>query len=273
MKGPLQRRQVDPLPGAGGFALLVLLGIVGIGSVGLLLAVQGFLPPLAGRIERIDADLGIVAQGARSTFAQSGAFPADLDALAAATGLPAGGGWRRDPWGAAQDYDLGRVGSNLRLRSRGPDRRLGTGDDVVVQLVGENLLRCRQRAKLRLLRALYARALQDAIDAMGPPAPTGLVDAVRRLASARRAWLTTSAADRVALTAQMATDAATITAAQAHVGWALPAALTGAGGLMEWLGKPDAIAVDGAGRALQLHASLGIVAVGSDRVGGTDDDM
>lgn len=258
---------------AGGFALLVLLGIVGVGSVGLLLAVNSFVPPLAGRPAQVDAALGVVANAARSAFARAGAFPADLDQLAAIAGLPVAGAWRRDPWGAAQDYDLGIVGGNLRLRSRGPDRRLGTTDDVVVQVVGEDLLRCRQRARLRLLRAVYARTLQDAVDAVGGPAPNGLQAAVRRLSAARRAWFTATPAERAVLGLQMATDTATIAAAQAFAGWTLPMAVTGAGGLMERIGKPDATAVDGAGRALQLHPALGVIAVGSDRVGGTDDDM
>jgi hypothetical protein len=61
---------------------------------------------------------------------------------------------------------------------------------------------------------------------------------------------------------------------QAYAGWMQPAAVTGAGGLMQRLGlgglrsQSMALAV-----ALRLHATLGVVAIGNDGLQGTSDDM
>jgi hypothetical protein len=98
--------------------------------------------------------------------------------------------------------------------------------------------------------------------------------AMRTLAIAQRQWLTADAATRATLTTQNNAALATITALCTTYGLpALPASLTGAGGLMQMLGTSDARAVDGAGVALRTDPNLGVAARGADGTGGTDDDM
>lgn len=268
---PGQRTQ----PGSqAGFALLVMLALVGIGSVGVLLAVQTFLPPLSDVNARVEANLGVVESAAREAFERSGAFPADLAALATASGLPTDGGWRNDPWGAAQDLDYRLMASGLRIRSRGVDRRLGTADDVQFDVPAEGLVRVRQRARLRLLRALLLRSPFRSAGTMSVGEQASMRTAMHDYAAARREWLTADTAARALLTTRMAAATVTINAlVAAHACPALPVALTGAGGLMEQLAVPDTCGVDGLGRALLANAALGVIAAGNDRVGGTNDDM
>lgn len=257
-----------------GFALLVMLAIVGIGSVGILLAVQGFLAPLAETNARVEANLGTVEQVAREAFVRGGAFPVDLDALATTTGLSVDGSWRLDPWGSAQDLDYQRTSASLQVRSRGVDRSLGTSDDHTVVVAAEPLVRLRQRAHLRLLRALFLRSPYRFAPTMSTGELASMRTAMHDYAVARRNWWGADTTSRTSLTTQMAAAAATITALVAtHSCAALPASLTGAGGLMENLGVADGMAVDGLGRALLADPVLGVVAAGNDLVGGTDDDM
>lgn len=295
-----------------GFALLVLLAVVGMGSLSVVLAVQSLVPPLAQVTTHIVTNLGTIERASRDAFLRNGAFPASLDALALASGLPADGTWRVDPWGNGQDLDYRLLATGPRIRSRGPDRRLGTADDTTVTVAAENQLRLRTNARLRLLRAVYLAALCDQVDAAagasagnagpgrgaanrsnqgnahgngsgtgngnGNAAATAAVSrtalraALRTYATSQRAWWFADAAGRAALTTQMTAAAATIAAAQLSAGWVQPVAILGAGGLMERLGLPDALAIDGAGQALRLHPALGFAATGCDGVSGTDDD-
>lgn len=276
MKSRRQRAGADE---EAGFALLVLLGVIGVASVGLLFAVQKFVPPLADVAVRTQDNLDAVANAAREAFARTGAFPASLDALASVGGLRVDDGWRIDPHGDGRDLTYQVTTSGVRVTSRGPDHVAGTADDELRDVAAEPLVRTRQRAKLRLIRSVYVEVLQGAVDAaialgaVGVSSRSALSGAVDGYAAAKRAWATASVAERAALTISMTADAAIIDAAQMLAGWSTPSAVTGAGGFMERLGMSDALAVDGAGRALQLDDRLGVIAVGSDGVGGTDDDM
>ena len=262
-----------------GFALLVLLGVVGVASVGLLFAVQKFVPPLADVAVRTQDNLDVVANAAREVFVRTGSFPASLDALASAGGLRVDDGWRIDPHGNGRDLTYRITTGGIRVTSRGTDRRLNTADDELRDVATEPLVRTRQRATLRVIRAVYVTELQGAVDAaialgaVGTSSRSALTAAVNGYAAAKRAWATASTLERAAFTVSMTADAAVIDAAQMLAGWSTPSAVTGAGGLMERLGMNDALAVDGAGQPLQLDDRLGVIAVGSDGVGGTDDDM
>ncbi len=258
-----------------GFALLVLLALIGAGATGILLAVNHFVPVLADVDERVRVDLGTVQQAATEAGLRAGAFPVDLDAVATVVGLPATGDWRRDPWDPAQDLDYAVTGSGLRVRSRGPDRQLNTADDVQVQVGNEALLRPRQRGRLRLLRAAFCRELQQQLTAVGAVAPTGaeVCDALRDAAAAQRAWSGADAAQRVVLSGRLTTAASVVAAAKTAVSWVEPIALTGAGGFLERIHADDSRGVDGKGQPLLMHTTLGVIAVGNDGVGGTDDDM
>lgn len=258
-----------------GFALLVLLALIGAGATGILLAVNHFVPVLADTDERLQADLGTLQQAATEAGLRSGAFPADLDAVATVIGLPATGHWRRDPWDPAQDLDYVVAASGLRVRSRGPDRQLNTADDVQVLVADEVLLRPRQRERLRLLRAAFCRELQQQLAAVGAVSPTGaeVRDALRDAAAAQRAWQGADTTERAVLAGRLGAAAVVVAAAKTAVSWVEPVALTGGGGFMERIHAADALAVDGKGQPLLMHTTLGVIAVGDDGVGGTDDDM
>lgn len=257
-----------------GFALLVLLAIVAAGSMTILLAVRAFVPPLAGQAARVDASIAEIERAAREAFERNGSFPADLTSLAAVAGLEAGGAWRIDPLGFAQDYDYRIRSGDLQISSRGADHRLGTADDVVCTIDGEMPLRLRQRARLRLLRALLTVSPYRAAASMSSADRTAMRAAMREQAICRRQWYGTPVAGRAALTARMTTASTTVaTLAAAHGCPSLPVAIVGAGGLMQQIGASDSSAVDGLGRPLAGDAVLGVIARGSDGTGGTDDDM
>ena len=122
----------SPRPQAG-FALLVLLGLIGVGSLLMVTMVQSVVPPAARRAADAEAHLTVVTQAAAVAFRRTGGFPADLDALAVAAGRIDPGDWRRDPNGHAQELDYSTTTGGVRVRSRGLDRRLGTADDLVAE--------------------------------------------------------------------------------------------------------------------------------------------
>lgn len=96
---------------------------------------------------------------------------------------------------------------------------------------------------------------------------------MRGFALAQRQWRTASNAERVALQATMDTCTTALGLLLATASYVVPTAVTGAGGFMSRLGLSDSRAVDGVGRSYALHPVLGVIAVGYDGVGGTDDDM
>ena len=239
-----------------------------------LLAVQAFLPLLRDRQVVAQQSLETAGQGVRGAYRQSGVLPTDLDSLESAAGLSSLGQWRRDPYGSGQELDYSVAAGQVRLRSRGVDGLLGSTDDLQVTIEEEPLLRQRQRLRLRLLRAVLVRSPYRYAGSMSPADEAQMVAAMRDYARARRQWLTADAATRTTLATQMSTASATISSlASTHALPALPATLTGAGGLMSQLAMSDARAIDGRGAALLLDSVVGMVAVGADGAGGTDDDM
>lgn len=265
-------------PGAvhaqGGFALIVLLSLVGFGSIGVLLAVQALVPTLRDRSSESTDHVVIAAGAAANAYHGAGAFPSDLDALQLAGGLPATGAWRRDPYGAGQELDYGFTSSGVRIRSRGADGRLGTADDVEQVVATETQLRRRQRMRLRMLRAVLLRSAFRLSGSMSVADQAQMRTAMHSYADARRSWLTADTTQRAALTLAMGSAVASINALVALHGLpVLPTALTGAGGLMSQLSLPSTLAVDGSGAQLLADPVVGWIAVGADGIGGTDDDM
>jgi type II secretory pathway pseudopilin PulG len=257
-----------------GFALLVLLMVVGAGSIAIVLAAQAMLPNLAERAAHTDERLAACDAAARAAFRRNGAFPTNMDSLATAAALEVDPKWRFDPWSPAVDFVYTRNATRARFRSVGPDRRRNTGDDVVVDVAIEPQLRVRQRPRLRLIRAVLLRSQYRFAPTMSPGELDAMRDAMRDQAVALRQWLTATADERTALTSRLSTSATTIAnLVTAHGLTALPSSLTGASGLMSRLGMPDGRAVDGGGAALLRHLQLGVVARGADGRGGTDDDM
>ncbi len=273
-RSPGPRATRRPRASERGFALLVLLGIVGMGSLTIVLAVQRVSLPWSVRATTVDQNLATAQSAARIGFRRNGAFPTNLNLAATAGGLETQGAWRRDPWGAAQDLDWAIIGTGVRVRSRGTDGVLGNADDEQFVVGTETQLRGRQRARLRLLRAQLLRSPYRFSAGMSAAVRAQMITAMRTVAIGRRQWLTADAATRVTLTTQSNAAAATITALCATYGLPpLPASLTGAGGLMQMLGTSDARAVDGAGAAMRTDPNLGMAARGADGTGGTDDDM
>jgi hypothetical protein len=259
---------------AAGFALLVLLGIIGAGSLAVVLAVQACTPPWSERAKLADDSLATVQSGVRVAFRRNGVLPADLNAVAAATSLATQGRWRFDPFGAAQDLGYTRSATSVLVRSRGVDRTFGTADDVQLTIGKEPLLRDRQRARLRLLRAQLLRSPYRLAGTMSAADRTNMRQAMLAAATARRQWLTATPAERAVLTTTLAASAATLAALQAaHSLPPLPSSLTGTGGLMQQLGTADTRAADGQGAAMRRDTLLGMVCIGADAAGGTDDDM
>jgi hypothetical protein len=257
-----------------GFALLALLGVIGAASMAIVLAVAAMLPPLAGRGAVTTNNLETTLRAAKFAHRSSGAFPASLTATAAAAGLEAQGTWRYDPFGLAQDTGYGMSGSNLRVRSRGLDRAFGTADDITYLLPSERYVRLRQRSRLRLLRALFTVSPYRLAGTMSPTDQASMRSALRDFAIAQRLWLSADAATLPSLTARMATATATVAGLVAlHSCPVLPPSLTGSGGLATNIGAVDSDFVDGAGRPLIPHATLGFAAIGNDLVGGSNDDM
>lgn len=261
-------------PDQHGFALLVLLGVIASATLGIVLVTQRLLPPLADRVPTAVANLTAVQRGAALAHRRSGAFPANLNALATASGLPTLGSWRRDPFGAAQDLDYRRTAASTTVRSRGLDRRLNTADDAIATLSTERSLRLRQRARLRLLRALVLRSQYRTQPSMRADERAAMRAAMYDAAAVRRAWLTADTVTRAALTVRRNAAAAVIAALTALHGCPpLPTAMTGAAGLANRIGATDSAMVDGSGRRLVSDPLLGMVALGNDRRRGTDDDM
>lgn len=258
----------------GGFALLVLLALIGVGSLTIVLALPA-TAPVGGR-QGVDAaaNVAVAQAAARIAYRRNGAFPGSLDLAAAAAGLDASGAWRRDPWGRGADLQWGMVAAGLRVRSRGRDGSAGTADDDVFVVGTEAQLRLRQRARLRLLRAVLLRSPYRFAPTMTPTDVTAMRDAMRDYAIAKRRWLTADPATRVVLGATMTTAAATVAALRTANGLpALPNALVGAAGLTQQLGLDDTRVVDGSGARLLRDPVVGFLARGADRRGGTDDDM
>jgi type II secretory pathway pseudopilin PulG len=257
-----------------GFALLVLMAVIGAGSVGVLLAVQGLGSAFAERPQRTERNLEVVDGAMRTAFRANGSFPAAIDALATAAGLDANADWRIDPFFSPNDFDYRNVSGGKRALSRGPDGRLNTADDVAFVVDAEPLVRARQRGRLRLIRAALLRSQYRLAGTMTPTDVATMRTAMRDHAIAQRAWLTADAATRATLTTTLTTTEATIETMRVTHGMpVLPNRVTGGTGLMSRLGMPDTKAIDGNGRNMLVDTVLGARASGYDRTGGTDDDM
>lgn len=257
-----------------GFALLVLLSVIGSAAMAIVLAATAMLPVLSLRAGQTATNVETALLAARLGFLRNGAFPTTLTNAATAAGLDSLGTWRRDPYYAAVDLGYGMSGSSLRVRGRGPDLALGTADDVTYLLPTERHVRLRQRTRLRLLRAVLMASPFRTAPTMTTVERTAMRDAMRDYAIAQREWLGADPLTLAALASRMGTDTTMIsTLVATHACTPLPATLTGAGGLASVLGMADTLFVDGLGQPLIAHASLGVVAQGSDLLGGTNDDM
>jgi len=261
-----------------GFALLALLGSLGALTLMVVLAAGSMQPASNADGVSLEARLAALQAASLAQFRQTGQVPVALPDPTWIDPAVDGLAVRRDPYGAGADLQVQSVPQGMLIRSCGPDRQFGTVDDVSSLVSLEVGQRQRQRARLRLLRAVAAVRLQAAVDqaalaALVPPPEPRVAQAMRELAKLRREDWSGSLAERIVRTARVAELDTVLLAHQAYAGWLQPLAVTGAGGLMQRLGLADAIAVDGLGRPLRLHATLGVVAIGNDGIVGTSDDM
>lgn len=260
--------------GERGFALLAVLAVVGIAGVGFIIAIQKLVPSASRTVFDTEDRLDTVASAARYAFRRNGAFPTSINALASAAGLDAAGSWRTDPWLPPNDLNYRSTNAAVTIRGRGADLRLNTADDPIAVVATENLARARQRGRERMIRAVLLRSAYCYTATMSSTDRDAMRVAMRDHAIARRQWLTADAATRTTLQAQLTATATTVSTLRASYSRpSLPTRIVGAGGLMQQLGMPDTRATDGLGRRFVRDTTLGIVAAGADRTGGTDDDM
>ena len=134
-----------------GFALLVLMGLIGVGSVGMLIAVKNMMPDRRERAKDAYESLELTAKAARYAYRRGGTFADSLDNLASQTGLPVDGRWSRDAHDLGQPIRYRVVDQVLQVGSRGPDKEWGTADDVKLSVAMETQRRVKQRLRLRVL--------------------------------------------------------------------------------------------------------------------------
>lgn len=270
MRTPAQPR-ADGERGSVMLALVLFTGACGLVAT---MLIERLVRPATDTVGAAEAALADVTVTARRAFRSAGAFPSNLTNLAAQSGRQSDMLWRQDPWASGLDLDYRIRQRELHLRSRGPDRRLGTADDLLCVVDDEPVVRLRQRARLRILRAVLAASSLRVAWTMSAADKQAMQAAMGDYAAARRSWLTADTAARTALTTRMQDAAAAIEAMRAAHGLpAMPTRLTGGSGLLTALGLPSGRAVDGLRRALDIDPVLGFVARGSDRTRGTDDDM
>lgn len=255
--------------------MLVLLAAVGVA----VLVSAGLAPGDLGktRRDRLAGSERIVtalAAACEETFRATGAFPANLPALAASGAAASTELVLHDPFGSGAWIDYQVVaGVSATLTGRGPDRTLGTADDLVATAASPRPARAAGRNRLRLLRAAFYNSAY-----MDDPGMTALERALLRAAMrdwalARRATLHATPAELPGLQAQMTGAESVIDGIRA--GYLLPpvpAASTGPGGLMQGLGLPDALSADGHGQVLSTGV-VGVVSDGLDGLADTDDDL
>lgn len=261
-----------------GFALLALLASLGALTLMVVFAVASLQPHGNSENVLLEARLAALQAASLAQFRQTGQVPVALPDATWIDPAFAGTAVQRDPYGQGGELQVQSLPQGMLIRSSGPDRQAGNADDVTALVSLEAGQRQRQRGRLRLLRALTAVQLQAAVDqaalaALVPPPEPRVAPAMRELARLRREDWSGSLPERLVRAARMTELEVVLLAHQAYAGWLQPVAVTGTGGLMQRLGLADEIAIDGLGRALRLHTTLGVVAIGNDGLQGTSDDM
>ena len=256
-----------------GFAVLMLLLVVGV--LASLAGIAAWTVPALGR-GRLPAGQELLARLAGETRAQvalTRVAPRDLDSLLAnATGCSAGL-TSIDPFGGGRTLGYAVAGPLVTLRSRGPDGRLGTADDLLETLSTEPACRAATRSRLRLLRARYLTSRYVFYPGSKAGDRVLLSSELSSWAAARRELAQASGARASELSQRIADAAARVRAVLLAAGApAAPTQLTGGAGLLAALGLPDALAVDGFGNPL-LPAVAGFASAGADGVPDTADDL
>lgn len=256
-----------------GFALVVLLIVVAAAGA----AVAGYVasrarPELPGKLRAATDAVRMVTDAVEEAYLRGGAFPADLGA-ALGTASRAYGLAGADPYTSRPlDYQIiGSQPAHVRVRSVGPDRVLGTADDIVREVNEQVVGRARTVARLRILRAVYFKSPLCAGTVASPTARTTLLTSMRAYTLAQKQLLYLNDAPHVTVRNQAATTL-TNDLSQILAVALLPVPVTGPGGLLEQLGLPDWLGIDGFGNTFYASA-VGVSCAGGDRTVGTDDDF
>jgi hypothetical protein len=154
-----------------GFALLALLASLGALTLMVVFAVASMQP--AGHRDGVCLEERMAALQAASLaqFRQSGQVPVALPDGVWIDPVVDVAAVRQDPYGNGIDLQVQSLPQGLLIRSSGPDRQPGNADDVTALVSLEVGQRQRQRARLRLLRAVAAVRLQAAVDQAAPWRP------------------------------------------------------------------------------------------------------
>jgi hypothetical protein len=260
----------------GGFALVVLLIMVAAAGA----AAAGYIasrarPEHPGKIRAATAAVTLVADAAEESYMRSGAFPATLAAALQVAGrtLARAG---VDPF-TSSSLDYRMVGLNpcrVVVRSTGPDRQLGTGDDIQKTVNEQVVGRARTYPRLRILRALYFRSPLYA-SGLSAAAKTSLLGARRTYTRAQRELLYHNDAAHRALLSTAKADLTNLvdSVVALLLGGPTISSITGPGGLLEQLGLPDSLGTDGFGNTLFYASTVGFMCAGGDRLAGNDDDF
>lgn len=72
-----------------------------------------------------------IVSAIQSHHRHSGKYPSDISTII--EGIPIRAGWKTDEWGEFYIYEIINIGQNFKFLSKGKDRTLGTGDDIVFQ--------------------------------------------------------------------------------------------------------------------------------------------
>jgi general secretion pathway protein G len=131
------RRNEDGIGSRGGFTLVEVLLVVAI----LVTLAAVVVVSVGGRREEAmkgsaRASIGGIASALELFEVDTGKFPASLQALVQNDGSPnwrgpyvRGGLLPADPWGTAFSY-TSKGDNTYEIRSAGPDRQMGSGDDI-----------------------------------------------------------------------------------------------------------------------------------------------
>lgn len=259
-----------------GFALLALLiaitaasGVFVAGLPFLIRPQTDFAATAQARLERIRA-------AAQTALIENGSIPANLNALANATTVPADDRWRTDPFNFADfQYEVSGDPATLTVASVGLDRSAGTADDLSIELASEPDARTRTRNRLRTIRSKFNRSNYMYDAAMSPADRSSMLANALTYSTTQRAIdFAANTGDRANLIAQR--DAARNAILNLRTTYSLPPppnTVSGPGGLLSALGLPDSLDADGHGTPLIANDAVGCTSAGADRTGGTNDDL
>lgn len=231
-------------------------------------------PPVHGRADDTEARLSAMRGTALELYRRDGALPRSLGEIMASDLGPSNLLGGSDPFGPGTDIAWQAAGATTgQLASTGPDARMGTSDDIDVTVDVRAAARARTRTRLRLLREQFLASVYVKTKTATPAQVSALRTAIEEAARLRRQAAGVDGRERRAAAASARREESkAATLLRALGGPPLPDAVEGPGGLLEAMGLPDTLRLDGFGRML-IVTPAGIGSRGADAKEGTDDDL